>query len=114
MGKIKQEENGILRERIRGGHGFARFYPVPIPDENGAIKAAARIELEVGGSVGFHLHDRDEDVYAIVSGEGLFEFDGGKCHAGPGDLFVTRRGMSHGLLNTGKTPLVFFAIVAEK
>ena len=114
MGTIKQEENGVLREGIRGGEGSALFFPAPIPDKNGAVTMAARIELEAGGSVGFHLHDKDEEVYAILSGEGVLQFDGGECPALPGDLFVTRQGMSHGLRNTGKSPLVFFAVVAEK
>lgn len=114
MGTIKQEEIGVMREGLRGGQGGALFFPAPIPDKNGAIRMAARIELQTGSSVGFHRHDTDEEVYAILSGEGIFEFDGGECPVLPGDLFVTRRGMSHGLRNTGKTSLVFFAVVAEK
>ena len=31
----------------------------------------------------------------------------------PGDIFVTRKGMSHGLRNNGGEPLIFFAVVAE-
>jgi len=114
MGPIRQPEAGIARKEVRGGKGCAKVFPAPIPAGEGAITMAARIELEVGASVGFHLHDKDEEAYVILSGRGTFEYDGGECPALPGDVFVTLRGMSHGLRNTGDAPLVFAAVVAEK
>ncbi|QTX32208.1 cupin domain-containing protein [Aminithiophilus ramosus] len=114
MASIGQSKEGVVGEKLRGGEGRATLFPAPLAGGEGAVTLAARIELEPGSSVGFHRHDDDEEVYAILSGEGIFLSDEGSCPVGPGDLFVTQRGSSHGLRNTGKGALIFFAVVARK
>jgi len=113
MPLIKQKEEGILVSNLRNGNGSAMLYQSTDPLGNGIISLASRVELQPESSVGFHIHDCDEEVYGIVSGEGIYEFDGGSCPVFPGDIFVTKKGMSHGLKNTGKGNLIFFAVVAK-
>lgn len=113
MPLIKQSDQGTVKSNIRNGKGRGVAYPSIDTLSEGPISMASRIELEPEASVGFHLHDCDEEVYAIVSGEGIYEFDGGSYPALPGDIFVTKKGMSHGLKNTGRETLVFFAVVAR-
>jgi len=113
MPLIKQSDQGTVKSNIRNGKGRGVAYPSTDTLSEGPISMASRIELEPEASVGFHLHDCDEEVYAIVSGEGIYEFDGGSYQALPGDIFVTKKGMSHGLKNTGRETLVFFAVVAR-
>ncbi len=110
---LMQSSKGVVRENLRGGTGKTTIYSLPIPDESGRVVFAARIELEPGASIGIHRHDDDEETYAIQSGEGMYEHDGGSSAARPGDIFLTRRGMSHGLRNTGEGDLVFFAVMAK-
>ncbi len=113
MPLIKQKDEGTLMSNLRNGNGQAMLYQSTDPLRYGPISMASRLELQPEASVGFHRHDCDEEVYAIVSGEGIYEFDGGCCSVFPGDIFVTKKGMSHGLKNTGKAPLIFFAVVAR-
>lgn len=114
MGIVKQPETGMEAEALRGGEGRARLFKVPIPeDQMGASRMVARIELEPGTSIGYHLHEDDEETYAIVSGEGVFTGDGEEVPALPGDVFLTTMGHGHSLRNTGTEPLVFFAVVAK-
>lgn len=113
MPLIKQKAEGVTQSNIRGGEGRATLFHADAPLEDGPVTMAARIELEPGASIGFHLHDCNEEVYAVMSGEGTYEFDGGSCPAAAGDIFTTRKGMSHGLRNTGSSKLVIFAVVAK-
>ena len=64
--------------------------------------------LKPGDAIGMHRHETDEDIYIILPGEGTFvntskEYQG----QGGGDTSIARRGQSHALRNTGRTPLKF-------
>ena len=114
MGCIKQASEPSIKKSHRGGAGEAKFFASSLPQDGACFQTAARIELEPGASIGFHRHEDDEEVYAIVSGEGTYFFDGGQVPARSGDIFTTLRGMAHGLRNDGVSPLVFFAVVAKR
>ena len=114
MSIMKQPERGMEAEGLRGGKGKAILFRVPLDEEKkGPTGMAARIELEPGTSIGYHLHEDDEETYAIVSGEGVFTGDGKDVPALPGDIFVTCRGHGHALRNSGSEPLIFFAVIAR-
>ena len=110
---IKQDEEFTLLEGLREGNGLVRMYTTPLENGVTPFTFVARLEMEPKAKIGFHVHEDDEEVYAIVSGSGIYYFDGGSCAATPGDVFTTRKGMSHALENIGDTPLVFFAAVAK-
>lgn len=110
---IKQSSEFIPASAVRGGRGNAKIFNAPLPDGAEPLSMASRIELEPGASIGLHRHDTDEEVYAVVSGYGVYTSDEGEAPARPGDIFVTRKGMSHALRNDGDAPLVFFAVVAK-
>ena len=114
MGCIKQDPEPVMKVNIRGGTGEAKFFASVLPQEGACVRTAARIELAPGASIGFHRHEDDEEVYAVVSGEGTYYYDGGEAPARSGDIFTTFRGMSHGLRNDGASPLVIFAVVAKR
>ena len=114
MGCIKQAFEPVMKQNLRGGDGEAKFFASPLPQEGACVQTAARIELAPGASIGFHKHEDDEEVYAIVSGEGTYFYDGGEAPARSGDIFTTLQGMSHGLRNDGASPLVLFAVVAKR
>ena len=86
---LKQSSEGVTRENMKGGSGKATFYYVPIPDDDGAITMASRIELEPSASIGFHEHSDDEEVYAIVSGKGVFTDGTTETEVNPGDIPVS-------------------------
>jgi mannose-6-phosphate isomerase-like protein (cupin superfamily) len=59
-----------------------------------------------GADIGIHTHTADnEEFYVIVSGEGLMHLDGATFPVGPGHVIINRPGGTHGLVNTGTTPL---------
>ncbi len=66
--------------------------------------------LQPGDSIGEHLHKNDEEMYIIIDGSGVMKVDGRDEDVGPGDVCITRKGHSHSLLNTGKSPMHFLVI----
>ncbi len=110
---IKQREQYRTSSCIRGGCGEARIFDAPLPSGAVPLSMASRIELQPGASIGVHSHDDDEEVYAVVSGSGVYISCGIEADARSGDIFVTKKGMTHGLRNDGSVPLVFFAVVAR-
>lgn len=114
----KDELRSWDRENLAGGVGkvpgkFAFNRNEAKPDQ--AIKEIGWLTIPVDGSIGLHKHENNEDVYIIVSGEGLFtDTDGKETVVKDGDVTIARKGQSHGLRNTGKGPLVVLDIIGQQ
>ena len=81
--------------------------------EQTCFQMAGQVTLEPGSSIGIHTHKQNEEIYVIISGQGLYTDNNGESYpVAPGDLTLTRKGESHGLSNTGQQPLIFTAIIA--
>ena len=106
------------RHDVAGGHGtvygeYAFTRDKALKDQ--AIKEVSWLRLMPGDSIGYHQHVTNEDVYVIVSGEGVFKDKDGKDKpVKAGDVAIVRKGESHGIANTGKEPLVFVDVISEQ
>lgn len=58
-----------------------------------------------GVSIGEHLHTGEEEIYFLVEGSGLMILDGVRHPFNPGDVSLVQHGHTHGLINTGPTPM---------
>lgn len=67
--------------------------------------------LEPGDSVGLHTHLTDCEVIYVISGTGKAIENGELERVVPGSVHYCPKGSSHSLINDGKEPLVFFAVV---
>ena len=106
------------RKEVAGGHGILHADYAFTRDKalkEQAVKEVSWLRLEPGDSVGYHQHVTNEDVYVIVSGEGVFKDKDGKDKpVKAGDVMIVRKGESHGIANAGKEPLVFIDVIAEQ
>jgi mannose-6-phosphate isomerase-like protein (cupin superfamily) len=106
------------RKDVAGGHGtvygeYAFTRDKALKDQ--AIKEVSWLRLMPGDSIGYHQHVTNEDVYVIVSGEGVFKDKDGKDKpVKAGDIAIVRKGESHGIANSGKEPLIFVDLIAEQ
>jgi uncharacterized cupin superfamily protein len=66
--------------------------------------------LAPGVSVGVHRHERDEEYYYIVSGEGMLTLDDEQFPVKAGDISAVYPGGRHGLANTGAQDLRIIVI----
>lgn len=69
--------------------------------------------LEPGASIGEHRHEKDEEIYVILTGRGRMRVDGVERNVGPGDVCLTRSGHSHDLTNGAEGPMHFLVICAN-
>jgi mannose-6-phosphate isomerase-like protein (cupin superfamily) len=99
---------------IRGGQGPARSADYLAMGDMDGVLGAGRTTLEPGSSVGEHAHPNTEELYLILEGHGTGILDGERFPVGPGDLFVLKAGHSHGLVNEGTEPLVFFGLLTRQ
>ena len=56
-----------------------------------------------------HTH-AEEEVMVIEQGHGDIDVDGKITKVGPGSVMYTAPNVSHGIVNTGNTPIVFYFI----
>jgi mannose-6-phosphate isomerase-like protein (cupin superfamily) len=69
--------------------------------------------LHPGAAIGYHLQKEDE-VYYILSGEGVMQMNGKEFPVKPGDAILTRPGSSHGLKQTGKDDLTLIIVYERR
>ena len=107
----------VVVENPRGGPGkmdcFFAFQMGKSP-EGSAFQVVATQILEPGSGVGYHQHADNEELYVILSGQGVF-IDNGNVEkpVGPGDVTLTLKGEWHGITNTGSEPLKFLGVIVK-
>lgn len=69
------------------------------------LKFILAIDIPVGGSVGYHQHGDNEEVYVILEGRGLLTVNGAEREVRPDDVILNKPGWSHGIKNVTNTNL---------
>jgi len=110
--KAAQMEREV-RERMRGGSGAVEILHVFKQGElrSGKARLFARLRLASGCSIGWHLHDNEEEVFYILAGHGLLTEEGRQAEVGPGDAALTGGGAGHAIENAGSEPLELLAVI---
>jgi len=80
------------------------------PEENKNFHYVHRTTLPVGGCVGEHPHEGNEQFYLILEGRGEVTLCGHVFPVKPWSLALIRDGGSHGIRNTGDTPLTYVCV----
>jgi mannose-6-phosphate isomerase-like protein (cupin superfamily) len=76
----------------------------------GSWEAVEWAALPPGGISGEHVHSRTEELYFIVSGNGIMLLDGQEYPVQSGDLILNGLGTRHGLRNVGDCQLTWLVI----
>ena len=102
-------------EAMCGGKGHVLIKHILGEKEmNGKCGLYAEVTLEPGCSLGYHEHHGETETYYILSGEGIYEDNGTKIPAKPGDVFFCKDGDGHGIRNDGEEDVVFAALILKK
>ena len=80
------------------------------PEANENFHYVHKTTLPVGGSVGEHPHEGNEQFYLILEGTGEVTLCGQIFPVKPYSIALIRSGGSHGIKNTGTTPLVYLCV----
>jgi mannose-6-phosphate isomerase-like protein (cupin superfamily) len=111
MVKRMAEMEKQVREKMRGGAGSVEILHIFRPDElAGKTRLFARMRLLPGSSIGYHVHEGEEEIFYILSGSGSVVEQGVTSLVGPGDAVLTGAG-GHSIENTGDAPLELLAAI---
>jgi len=112
MIRKNQEMTTEVRHQMRGGDGSTVITHIYKKDElKGNSRLCARISLEPGASIGDHKHENEEEIYYILSGQGVVVDEGVPREVVAGDAVLTRDGATHAIKNTGNQALEFIAVI---
>ncbi|MBR7139473.1 MAG: cupin domain-containing protein [Lentisphaeria bacterium] len=103
-----------LRENMRGGNGTVKIehYWEAEKEMHAHNRMAAQLTLPPGGSIGFHNHENEDEIFVIIKGEAEAD-DNGKCvRLSAGDTLLTGNGAGHSIRNVGESDLVLTAIIS--
>ena len=85
-----------------------------LADRNSSIvkQSLAEARLAPGLSTTPHYHPITEEIYYILTGEGLMRIADESRRVGPGDAIAIPPGMTHQITNTGREELRFLCCCA--
>ena len=112
MYKTKDQQKSQAIENFKGGKGpFHVTHIVDKEDLRSDCRLFVKATLQPGSSLGYHPHNDEEEVYYILSGQGVVNNNGEIRTVYPGDTVITGYGNSHSIENQGTEPLEFLAVV---
>jgi len=112
MVKRKADMEKEVRERMRGGKGTVEILHIFRTEElKGKVRLFALMRLNRGCSIGYHVHEGEEEIFCVLSGTGLLTEQGVTEQVGPGDAVLTGAGGGHSLENQRDEPLEFLATI---
>ena len=71
--------------------------------------------LKPSQRISTHIHPEGQDTWTILSGKGenCLNESGETMMISAGNVIVAHTGEAHGVLNTGKEPLVFISVISQ-
>lgn len=112
MVKSKDAMAPELREHMRGGDGTVEVTDIVKPGEfKGKARMIAKVVLKPGCSIGRHVHENEEEIFYLLSGEATLDDNGETKLLHAGDASITLGGEGHSIANNGDKDVELMAIV---
>ena len=100
------------KENMRGGEGVITIEHLLSQDEMYSKgRLFAKIIVEPGDSIGFHVHENEMEAFYIVSGEAEMSDNGEAVNLSIGDTILTKAGEGHSVKSVGETSLEMIALI---
>lgn len=103
----KIEQNKL--EKFKNGEGFILMKKV-VDDKN----TIARITIPQASSIGFHLHETDQEILFVIDGEGVCIENNNEYPIYQGCSNYCPNMKEHSIKNTGNKNLEIFAVITKK
>ena len=93
---IRRKDEFVKEERtaMRGGNGTVKMEHIWKKGDglNSNVRMYSKLILEPGTSIGYHVHENEEEIFFVVSGRAEVDDNGVKSILETGDSIVTRGG----------------------
>ena len=113
----KANECGVeYREHMRDGDGTVQITnfitgPAELHDKG---RLFAKITLNPGCSIGYHVHEADAELFYILKGTAEYSDNGKMCTVSAGDVTVCPAGEGHGIANKTDEVVELVAVIVYK
>lgn len=100
------------RENMRGGNGTVEITNFASPEElyeKGRL--FANITLKPGCSIGFHVHEKDSELFYLMKGEILYNDNGVEYTLSAGDVMLCPAGTGHAVANNSEENAEICAVI---
>ena len=106
------ECNKEYRENMRGGNGTVEITNFATPSElNDKGRLFANITLKPGCSIGYHVHEKDSELFYLIKGTALYNDNGTECTLSAGDVMICPAGTGHSIANIGEEDVELCAVI---
>lgn len=104
--RIKYETN------LKDGNGTVKFINFLEEGESNKVgRLFGMTIIPVGGSIGYHKHTGDNEIFYFIKGTAKVNDNGKEFILGSGDSMVCFDGNSHSIENNGDCDLEFIALI---
>ena len=101
-----------FRENMRGGNGTVEITNFVSPAElNDKGRLFANITLHPGCGIGYHVHEKDSEIFYLVKGKVLYNDNGTECTLEAGDVMICPAGTGHSISNAGEEDAEVIAVI---
>ena len=112
MVKSAKQMEKELRERMRGGDGEVEIVHLLNKGEyQGQARMVAKLILKPGCSIGYHVHEQEEEIFYLLSGSAVYNDNGVEKTLGAGEVSIATGGMGHAIKNTGDETVELLAVI---
>jgi mannose-6-phosphate isomerase-like protein (cupin superfamily) len=112
MIRTASEMRTQVRENMRGGAGAVTILHCFEKDEFKAnSRLCAWLTIPPGAGIGDHAHEREDEVFIILSGTGIVDDGTTQTRVNAGDAVLTGNGQAHSIHNDGNDNLEFIAVI---
>ncbi len=102
-------------EGLKGGKGHVmvtNFYEQE--DFLGKGRLYGKSVIKPGHSIGYHMHEGDEESYYILKGKALYNDNGVETELHPGDLAICKEGEYHSIEAAEGEDLEYIMLILYK
>ena len=104
--------NKEYRENMRGGNGTVEITNFATPAElNDKGRLFANITLKPGCSIGYHVHEKDSELFYLIKGEAVYNDNGTEYTVSAGDVMICPAGTGHAVANNGEEDVELCAVI---
>ena len=109
QGECKAE----TREHMRDGDGTVELISLIEGSEelNNKGRLFSRILLKSGCSIGYHVHEKDSEIFYILKGTAEYNDNGETVTVSAGDVTICPAGTGHGIANKTDETVELIAVI---
>ena len=95
-------------QNMRNGEGSVQLIKY-----NDDLNTIVRITIKQGSSIGWHIHENDQEIIYVISGQGTLTEDDKQYELLQGQANYCGKGKNHSIKNEKEEDLELFAVITK-